>query len=304
MRRKIPLADPVSSGSASKSFSSQPAQLESLELSGTKRRSNGGEEPLSKKPRSSSFRDEVALNDVAISQASFAPPADLFKDRTLTCLAFSPAGRPLRDFRSVRKFLAGMRDAIRAHKALFIGGKILHRDISEHNIILTDPKKNDGFSGMLIDLELAVAVGADGKNEQTGAHHMTGTLDFMALEILEGGMDSQTSGIEHTYRHDLESFFYVFLTVCIRYGWNDMETPKHNPLSAWYTGGIENIYRTKSGDMGPAFEKSILSKFSPAFTCVIGLARKLRDPLLQRCALYRYPRKSGGIVWANDWSIQ
>src|SRR5690242_15624294 len=108
-----------------------------------------------------------------------------------------------------------MRDGIKAHKALFMDGKILHRDISEHNIILIDPAKNGGFSGMLIDLDLAVAVGEDGRNEQTKARHMTGTLQFMAIEILKGGLDSKTVGIEHTYRHDLESFFYVFLSICI-----------------------------------------------------------------------------------------
>ena len=310
MRREIPLADSVGSGSASKSFASEPSQLESLGLSGTKRRSNGGEEPSSKKLRSSSFRNEAALKDVALSQASFAPPADLFKDRTFTCLAISPAGRPLRDFRSPSEFLVGMRDAIRAHKALFIGGRRLHRDISEHNIILTDPKKNDGCSGMLIDLELAVAVGADGKNEQTGARHMTGTLDFMALEILKGGLDPQTSGIEHTYRHDLESFFYVFLSICIRCGREAEKAPKYNPLSRWYTGTIEDIYVSKSGHMNPGvFEDTILREFSPTFRCFIDLARKLREILFSAGALDIGTREDpeelyGPIIEAFDDAIQ
>ncbi|KAH8710240.1 hypothetical protein GQ44DRAFT_714354 [Phaeosphaeriaceae sp. PMI808] len=190
-----------------------------------------------------------------------------------------------------------MRDAIIAHKALFIGGRRLHRDILEHNIILTDLKKNDGFSGMLIDLELAVAVGAGGKNEQTGARHMTGTLDFMALEILEGGMDPQTSGIEHTYRHDLESFFYVFLAICIRCGWEAGEAPKYNPLSP-------------CGHMNPGvFERTILHDFSSTFRCFIDLARKLREILFSAGALDIGTRKDpeglyGPIIGAFDDAIQ
>ncbi|KAH8691705.1 hypothetical protein GQ44DRAFT_720028 [Phaeosphaeriaceae sp. PMI808] len=194
-----------------------------------------------------------------------------------------------------------MRDAIIAHKALFIGGRRLHRDILEHNIILTDLKKNDGFSGMLIDLELAVA---------TGARHMTGTLDFMALEILEGGMDPQTSGIEHTYRHDLESFFYVFLAICIRCGWEAGEAPKYNPLSPWYTGSIREMYVSKSGHMNPGvFERTILHDFSSTFRCFIDLARKLREILFSAGALDIGTRKDpeglyGPIIGAFDDAIQ
>ena len=36
-------------------------------------------------------------------------------------------------------------------------------------------------------------------------------MQFMAIEVLQGK--------GHTYRHDLESFFYVFIWMCIRYGY-------------------------------------------------------------------------------------
>ena len=49
----------------------------------------------------------------------------------------------------------------------------------------------------------------------SGVRHRTGT---MAIEVLEGRA--------HTYRYDLESFFYVFLWVIIRYG---QETDKNLP---------------------------------------------------------------------------
>lgn len=42
-----------------------------------------------------------------------------------------------------------------------------------------------------------------------GNENRTGTLEFMAIEIL--GQYGR-----HSYRHDLESFFYVLLWICIR----------------------------------------------------------------------------------------
>ena len=79
---------------------------------------------------------------------------------------------------------------------------------------------HDGTSqhprGMLIDLDLAKELDSG----LSGARHRTGTMEFMAIEVLEGGA--------HTYRHDLKSFFYVFLWVIIRYS---QETDKNLPSS-------------------------------------------------------------------------
>jgi hypothetical protein len=63
-----------------------------------------------------------------------------------------------------------------------------------------DPKER------LIDLDLAKEL----DSVPSGASHRTGTIQFMAIEVLQGK--------GHTYRHDLESFFYVFIWMCIRYG--------------------------------------------------------------------------------------
>jgi len=77
-----------------------------------------------------------------------------FDDRILRALAISPAGRSIIQFKTTTELLECLRDAIKVHRSLFTDGKILHRDISENNIIITDPGKADGFKGMLIDLDL------------------------------------------------------------------------------------------------------------------------------------------------------
>ncbi len=56
---------------------------------------------------------------------------------------------------------------------------------------------------MLINLDLVKELGSG----PTGVRHRIGTMEFMAIEVLKG--------TAHTYRHDLESFFYVFLWVII-----------------------------------------------------------------------------------------
>jgi serine/threonine protein kinase len=97
-----------------------------------------------------------------------------------------------------------MRDAIKAHQSLYKAGNILHRDISSNNIIITEPDVAGGFKGMLIDLNLA----KERDSGPSGARHQTGTVQFMAVEVLRNA--------DHTYRHDLESFFYVLLWMGVR----------------------------------------------------------------------------------------
>ncbi|ODA78142.1 hypothetical protein RJ55_06746 [Drechmeria coniospora] len=78
-----------------------------------------------------------------------------YDNRNFRVLAISPAGRSISQFKSVAELPEGLRDAIKVHRSLYMDGKILHRDISENNIIITDPVKSDGFKGMLIDFGLA-----------------------------------------------------------------------------------------------------------------------------------------------------
>ncbi|KAG0131312.1 hypothetical protein HOY82DRAFT_578732 [Tuber indicum] len=88
----------------------------------------------------------------------------------------------------------------------------------------------------------------------SSARHPTGTMQFMAIEVLEGK--------GHTYRHDLESFFYVFVWMCIRYGYGGtgrqkpkmVMRPKTNMLRGWYTGVYTEIANMKHGQFAAEFE--------------------------------------------------
>ncbi|KMW68999.1 hypothetical protein BDDG_13193 [Blastomyces dermatitidis ATCC 18188] len=195
---------------------------------------------------------------------------ELYDNRVLRCLVISPTGRPIYKYESLLELLMALRDAIKAHRSLYLDGNILHRDISENNIIITDPEKADGHSGMLIDLDLAKEVGSG----RSGARHQTGTMEFMAIEVL--------LNIDHTYRHDLESFLYVLIWQCARHGWGKNNHPKDSKLRAWYTGNYEDIANAKLGHMSKAENMGfgfILREFPPKFRDVLPLCEALRDIL-------------------------
>jgi hypothetical protein len=82
---------------------------------------------------------------------------------------------------------------------------MLHRDISSENL-MWDP---DGDCGILNDFDLAKLV----KEMECGpgAKHKTGTLPFLALDLL------RSWNSKHLFRHDLESFLCVIMWIVARY---------------------------------------------------------------------------------------
>ncbi|KAL1977857.1 hypothetical protein VTN31DRAFT_716 [Thermomyces dupontii] len=198
----------------------------------------------------------------------FSAREDPYDNRILRCLVIFPAGRPIYTYRSPLELVQALRDAIKAHQSLCLDGNILHRDISENNIIITDRAKT-GFAGMLIDMDLAKELGKG----PSGARRRTGTMEFMAIEVLLNK--------DHTYRHDLESFFYVLIWQCARRGWEYVGNPTGQPLSShltkWYMGTFEDIAITKGGLVENAERFELLTnEFPPELERLKPLCRRLR----------------------------
>ncbi|PGH01766.1 hypothetical protein AJ79_07814 [Helicocarpus griseus UAMH5409] len=273
--------------STASSFQSQ-ALIESSDIcqksSSRKRRSSDKGMEALKRSRSinqlPSNTQQEQENDLAFSVQSAHKPSlfdrndeEPYENRVLRCLVISPAGRPIYKYQSPLELLKALRDAIKAHQSLYLDGNILHRDISENNIIITDPEKADGHWGMLIDLDLAKEVGSG----RSGARHQTGTMEFMAIEVL--------LNIDHTYRHDLEPFFYVLIWQCARHGWELdppqtsrqlQERPRSSLLQNWYIGNYEEIATYKRGNMEPGgFERILMREFPPWFDWVKPLCRAI-----------------------------
>ncbi|VCU39839.1 Bgt-50727 [Blumeria graminis f. sp. tritici] len=78
--------------------------------------------------------------------------------------------------------------------------------------MLGRPNGDDGIKGIVIDLDHSVSLNDDQK--KVDSHLLTGTMKFTVLEMLVHAI-RHSSKIQCTYRHYLESFFYVFLVGCI-----------------------------------------------------------------------------------------
>ncbi|KAL7799783.1 serine/threonine-protein kinase Sgk2 [Trichoderma ceciliae] len=214
--------------------------------------------------------------------------SETYDNRIYCCLVVSPAGRPLHAYRSTRELLEALRDAITGHRSLLEDGKILHRDISDNNVIIIEAASKGEPKGRLIDLDLAKEL----DSVPSGASHRTGTMQFMAIEVLLGK--------GHTYRHDLESFFYLLVWMCIRYGHEDLDGDENSMvkkrmerrimpsrLRGWYSGTYNEIGRNKLGDMDKNGFEGIVAEFAPRFEHLKQLARELRKVL--------FPIRDGGI---------
>ncbi|KIJ09539.1 hypothetical protein PAXINDRAFT_17370 [Paxillus involutus ATCC 200175] len=141
--------------------------------------------------------------------------------------------RPVMYFWSAHDFVLGLRDAIIGHAYLVDIG-ILHRDVSENNIVLgCHPKDTRGYN---MDLDMAIpyrpqpssqprdlqAILDEAKLElkrkkapitsQTSGPFKagrTGTTPYMSIRVLLGR--------GHTHFDDMESFFYVLLLFFLSY---------------------------------------------------------------------------------------
>ncbi|KAF3484188.1 uncharacterized protein GIQ15_03512 [Arthroderma uncinatum] len=282
--------------SARSSFSQYHSKSQSQ--SSTQLRLSASEKPTSRKRRSpdketpskrSRLNSQLSKNDpqetkleteLPFSIRSMHSPSHFdgnsqerepYDNRILRCLVTSPAGRPIYEYDSPMELLMAFRDAIRAHRSLYLKGNILHQDISENNIIITNPESADGNFGMLIDLDLAKEMSSG----QGGARHQTGTMEFMAIEVLRG--------IDHTYRHDLESFLYVFIWQCARNGWERFNRrkgkPRHSLLDEWHIEDYLLVAGRKSGHIGAQIFEYLLDEMPPELECVKPLCRILRQIL-------------------------
>ncbi|KAI3328899.1 FunK1 protein kinase [Xylariaceae sp. AK1471] len=220
-------------------------------------------------------RQEVTCN--ADGLVEYTEETDnFFQNRILACIVTSPVGRPLHTFQSLLELLQVFRDAIKCHRSLCCDAKILHQDISPGNMIILDGEDEGKPKGILIDLDSAIEL-TEGSGTELG---ITGTRPFMAIGVLKREC--------HTYRHDLESFLYVFLwTIITNHTENPPETSK---LRQWSSGDWNELAVRKSLDMDQDSFRNILEEFTPEFHSLKPLAESLRQIL--------FPLQDG-VIWTG-----
>ena len=220
-------------------------------------------------------RQEVIC--IADGLAGYTEETDnLFQNRILACTVTSPVGRSLNTFQSLTELLQVFRDAIKCHRSLYYDAKILHQDISPGNIIILYGQDEGKPKGILIDLDSAIEL-AEGLGTELG---ITGTRPFMAIGILKGEC--------HAYRHDLESFLYVFMwTIITNHTENPPETSK---LRQWSNGDWNELAVRKSLDMDQDNFQNILEEFPFEFHSLKPLTESLRQIL--------FPLRDG-VIWTG-----
>lgn len=123
----------------------------------------------------------------------------------------------------------------------------MHRDISENNITIIDPKEADGFTGMLIDEDLAKEI----RSGRNGARHQIGTMEYMAIEMVKG--------VVHIYRHDFDFFKLFFMDLRpSRLGGGKKEKKKKKKRKKpkkRYAMGVDGF-------------EELLDELPPAFDCI------------------------------------
>ncbi|RYO87915.1 hypothetical protein DL764_008794 [Monosporascus ibericus] len=112
-------------------------------------------------------------------------------------------GIPIYKASSRAALLAALEGCIEGHESLRRAG-FLHRDISINNLMINEDDDNPSWPSFLIDLDLAIK---EQRESASGARGKTGTRAFMAIGALLGE--------QHSFMHDLESFFWVLFWICV-----------------------------------------------------------------------------------------
>ena len=108
----------------------------------------------------------------------------------------------------------------------------------------------DESDGFLIDLDLAIKL----ENiVASGAPSKTGTRIFMAIGALKGE--------EHNFMHDLESFFWVLLWMCVHWNGPDKEDTK-STLENWNFMNSTELIRNKTSIVEEECFLQILTEFT------------------------------------------
>ncbi|KAM4061041.1 kinase [Hirsutella rhossiliensis] len=174
-------------------------------------------------------------------------------------------GKPIYKASCRVALLATLEGCLEGHQSLHKAG-FLHRDISINNLMINEDKDNRSWPSFLIDLDLAIKQQRDGAS---GAQGKTGTRAFMAIGALLGE--------QHTFMHDLESFFWVLFWICIHY---DAQGNGIGPtgLDDWNYENNDKLVAAKKGEI--ADEEDFLNKahrnFTPYYRPLIPWVNRLR----------------------------
>ncbi|KIW76742.1 hypothetical protein Z517_09186 [Fonsecaea pedrosoi CBS 271.37] len=174
--------------------------------------------------------------------------------------------------------LAALEGCIGGHESLYKAG-FLHRDISINNLMINEDEDNPSQRSFLIDLDLAIQVP---REAASGAKHKTGTRAFMAIGALLGE--------QHSFMHDLESFFWVLFWLCIHYTGPGQSicSPVYD---IWNYTGDESLATLKAGTISSEtmFLKTASTHFTRYYQPLIPWVNRLRRKVFPNDKRWKKP---------------
>ncbi|RMI96855.1 hypothetical protein CDV36_016293 [Fusarium kuroshium] len=194
--------------------------------------------------------------------------ASIVPNRVHRRLIVRDYGMPIYKASSRSALLAAFERCIEGHESLHRAG-LLHRDVSINNLMINEDDDNPSWPAFVIDLDLAIK---ESREAASGAKGKTGTRAFMAIGALLGE--------QHSFMHDLESFFWVLFWICIHYDGQGKETGP-TEFESWNYESDNKLVRSKVGTIGDESiflkiaDESFSVHYQPLIPCVNRLRRKV-----------------------------
>ncbi|OTA98042.1 hypothetical protein M426DRAFT_326299 [Hypoxylon sp. CI-4A] len=191
-------------------------------------------------------------------------------------------GEPIYKASSRAALLHGLEGCIKGHESLYRAG-FLHRDISVNNLMVNEDNDNPSQPSFLIDLDLGIK---EQRDSVSGAKGKTGTRAFMAIGVLLGE--------QHSFMHDLESFFWVIFWICVHY-----EGPGQGRVvprfDKWNFVATEELAQLKKGgiDHEGDFLRTAEENFTTYYRPMIPWVNRLRKAVFPNGG--RWEREDQGL---------
>ncbi|KAF5313573.1 hypothetical protein D9611_010172 [Ephemerocybe angulata] len=197
---------------------------------------------------------------------------------------------------SIEVFKQAWLDCVECHHEAWKRGGVLHRDLSDSNIMISrrggDPK------GLLNDWDMASFIEAIAdKTSSAHNHNRTGTLPFMALDLIYPTTWHTVHPREHWYRHDLESFFYILVWAAIHYNLKEKTRDEevHPSLVPWTSGDANTHAMAKYSFLRPDDRAALAYRdIKPGFEDV------LKDWIRPLRKLIKASRESYGVALESE----
>jgi hypothetical protein len=156
---------------------------------------------------------------------------------------------------------------IEGYESLYTQAGILQRDISTNNLIMNEDDNNPSWRSFLIDLDLAVK---EQREKPSGAGGEAGTRAFMAIGVLYDGE-------QHSFMHDLESFFWVLFWICIHSNGPHKDIVVSH-FDKWNYANTEELALLKMGTISNdnIFLKEVMKHFTEYHKPLIPWVNRLR----------------------------